>query len=106
MRAAERMREITRFVRSATAEQVKASKGITAAVETMSTKVGLVNRAASEVRTGSDLIVRATERIKTTGQENAELAARLNSAVDILTTQATALQKEIERFTMGGTNGS
>jgi methyl-accepting chemotaxis protein len=106
IRAAERMREITRFVRSATAEQVTASKGITAAVETMSIKVGLVNRAASEVQAGSDLIVKATERIKTTGQENTELAARLNSAVDVLTTQATALQKEIERFTMGGANGS
>lgn len=42
------MREITRFVRSARAEQVKASKNITVAVKTMGTKVGLVNRAASE----------------------------------------------------------
>jgi methyl-accepting chemotaxis protein len=98
IRAAERMREITRFVRSATAEQVKASRNITAAVETMGTKIGLVNRAASEVRTGSDLIVKAIDRIKSTTRENAELAAKLNSAVEVLTVQAGALHKEIERF--------
>jgi methyl-accepting chemotaxis protein len=98
IRAAERMREITRFVRSATAEQVKASRNITAAVETMGTKIGLVNRAASEVRTGSDLIVKAIDRIKSTTRENAELAAKLNNAVEVLTAQAGALHKEIERF--------
>lgn len=99
-RAAEKMRDITRFARTATAEQVKASRNITAAVETMSAKVGLVNRAASEVRTGSDLIVKAIERIKTTARENAELAARLGSAVEVLTSQAGVLKKEIGRFTM------
>jgi methyl-accepting chemotaxis protein len=87
-------------VRSATAEQVKASRNITVAVETMGTKVGLVNRAASEVQTGSDLIVKSIERIKSTARENAELAARLNSAVEVLTSQAGVLKKEIDRFTM------
>ena len=99
MRAAEKMRDITRFARSATAEQVKASRNITTAVETMGAKVGLVNRAASEVRTGSDLIVKAIERIKSTARENAELAARLNSAVDVLTAQSGVLKREIDRFT-------
>ncbi len=99
MRAAEKMRDITRFVRSATAEQVKSSKNITTATETMSAKVGLVNRAAIEVRTGSDLIVKAIERIKLTARENAELAARLNSAVEVLTEQSGVLKKEIDRFT-------
>ena len=105
MRASERMREITRFVRAATAEQVKASRTITEAVETMGSKVGLVNRASSEVRAGSDMIVKAIERIKTTARENAELAARLNSAVDVMTAQAAALQQEIGRFTTGGSQG-
>jgi methyl-accepting chemotaxis protein len=100
MRAAEKMRDITRFVRSATAEQVKASRNITTAVETMGAKVGLVNRAAGEVRTGSDLFVQAIERIKSTARENAALAARLNSAVEVLTSQAGVLKKEIDRFTM------
>jgi methyl-accepting chemotaxis protein len=99
MRAAEKMRDITRFVRTATAEQVKASKNITIAVEKMGAKVGLMNRAASEVRTGSDLIVKAIERIKSTARENAALAARLNSAVDVLTTQSGVLKREIDRFT-------
>ena len=103
LRAAEKMREITRFVRAATAEQVKASSGITAAVETMSTKVGLMNRASGEVRAGSDMIVKAIERIKTTARENAELAGRLNSAVDVMTVQTEALTKEIGRFITGGT---
>lgn len=104
MRASERMREITRFVRSATAEQVKASRTITEAVETMGTKVGLVNRASNEVRAGSDMIVKAIDRIKTTARENADLAARLNGAVDVLTAQAAALQQEIGRFTTAGPN--
>jgi len=99
MRAAEKMRDITRFVRTATAEQVKASKNITVTVENMGAKVGLMNRAASEVRTGSDLIVKAIERIKSTAQENAALAARLNSAVDVLTAQSGVLKREIDRFT-------
>jgi len=102
MRAAEKMREITRFVRAATTEQVKASSNITAAVETMSTKVGFMNRASGEVRAGSDLIVKAIERIKTTARENAELAARLNSAVDVMTAQTEALNKEIGRFATDG----
>jgi len=100
MRAAEKMRDITRFARSATAEQVNASRNITTAVETMGDKVGLVNRAASEVRVGSDLIVRSIERIKSTARENAALAARLNSAVEVLTSQTAVLKKEIDRFTM------
>ena len=102
MRAAERMREITRFVRAATAEQVTASSGITTAVETMSIKVGLVNRASGEVRAGSDLIVRAIDRIKATARENAELASRLNSAVEVMTAQTTALNQEIGRFATNG----
>jgi len=85
-------------VRSATAEQVKASRNITTAMETMSGKVGLVNRATSEVRAGSDLFVKAIERIKLTARENAELAARLNSAVEVLTAQSGVLKKEIDRF--------
>jgi methyl-accepting chemotaxis protein len=98
--AAERMREITRFVKSATAEQVKASRTITAAVEAMSGKVDLVNRAAGEVRAGSDLIVKAIERIKTAARENADLSTQLNSAVEVLGTQAVALKQGIERFTL------
>lgn len=99
--AAERMREITRFVKSATNEQVKASKSITEAVENMSTRVSLVSRASGELRTGSDLIVKAIERIKSTARENAALAEKLSSAVDVLTQQAAVFKKEIERFTMG-----
>jgi methyl-accepting chemotaxis protein len=99
MRAADRMREITRFVKTATGEQVKASKNITASVETMSAKIALVNRAGSEVRTGSDLIVKAIDRIKTTARENAEMASQLGSSVEVLTAQAAGLRKEIEKFT-------
>jgi len=58
-----------------------------------------VNRAVSEVRTGSDLFVKSIERIKMTARENVELAAKLNSAVEVLTVQAGALKKEIGRFT-------
>jgi methyl-accepting chemotaxis protein len=58
-----------------------------------------VNRASSEVRTGSDLFVKAIERIKSTARENTELAARLNSAVEVLTVQSGVLKKEIDRFT-------
>lgn len=98
IRASEKMREITRFVKTATSEQAKGSKDITHAVETMSTKVGLVNRAASEVQAGSDLIVKAIERIKTIARMNGELAAGLNQAVDVLSSQADILKKSIEKF--------
>ncbi len=99
MHASEKMREITRFVKSATVEQVRSSKTITTAVEEMSGKVGLVNRAATEVKTGSDLIVKAIERIKLTARENADLATRLNNAVDVLAAEAGTLKRQMERFT-------
>lgn len=102
LQASERMRDITRFVRSATAEQVKTSRVIADAMETMTTKVGFVNRASTEVRTGSDLIVTAIERIKSEARENASLAARLNSSVDVMTAQTAVLKKELERFSTGG----
>jgi len=100
MRASERMREITHFVKSATAEQVKASRNITNVMETMGSKVNMVKRSSGEVRTGSDLIVKAIERIKMTARENAELASNLNSAVEVLTIQSAALKKELGRFTI------
>jgi methyl-accepting chemotaxis protein len=50
MRASERMRELTRSVKNSTDEQAKGSKDITVAVENMSMKVGMVNRAAGEVQ--------------------------------------------------------
>jgi len=100
MRASERMREITHFVKSATSEQVKASRNITNVMETMGSKVNMVKRASGEVRTGSDLIVKAIDRIKMTARENAELAATLNNAVEVLTLQTGALKKELGRFTM------
>lgn len=100
MRASERMREITHFVKSATSEQVKASRNITNVMETMGSKVSMVKRASGEVRTGSDLIVKAIERIKMTARENAELASNLNSAVEVLTIQTSALKKELGRFSI------
>jgi methyl-accepting chemotaxis protein len=100
MRASERMREITHFVKSAAAEQVKASRNITNVMETMGSKVNMVKRASGEVRTGSDLIVKAIERIKMTARENAELASNLNNAVEVLTVQSGALKKELGRFTI------
>jgi methyl-accepting chemotaxis protein len=60
--------------------------------------VNLVKRASGEVRTGSDLIVKAIERIKMTARENAELASNLNNAVEVLTVQTGTLKKELERF--------
>jgi len=98
MRASEKMREITHFVKNATAEQVKASRNITNVMETMGTKVNMVKRSSGEVRTGSDLIVKAIDRIKMTAKENAALASNLNSAVEVLTVQTGALKKELARF--------
>lgn len=98
MGASEKMREITRFVKSATTEQVKASRNITNVMESMGSKVNLVKRASGEVRTGSDLIVQAIERIKMTARENAELASNLNNAVEVLTVQTGTLKKELKRF--------
>jgi methyl-accepting chemotaxis protein len=97
-RASEKMREITRFVKTSTEGQAKAGKDITAAVENMSAKIGLVNRAAGEVQTGSNMIVKAIERIKQIAKENANQAAGLNSAVETMADQAGSLKKEIQKF--------
>ncbi|HSA78457.1 MAG TPA: hypothetical protein VLG72_06330, partial [Nitrospirota bacterium] len=97
-RASERMREITRFVKTSTEEQAKAGKDITVAVENMSAKIGLVNRATGEVQAGSDMIVKAIERIKQIANENANQAAGLNIAVEIMADQTGLLKREIEKF--------
>ena len=88
------------LVKSAAAEQVKASRNITKVMETMGSKVSMIKRASGEVRTGSELIVKAIERIKMTARENAELASNLNNAVEVLTAQTGALKKELGRFTI------
>ena len=98
MRAAEKMRELTRVVKRSTDEQVKGSRDITGAVENMSAKISLVNRAAGEVQTGSDLIVQAIDRIKEIARANADLAAGLHVAMDVIAVQAGSLNKEIEKF--------
>jgi methyl-accepting chemotaxis protein len=97
-RASEKMREITRFVKTSTEEQAKAGKNITTAVENMSAKIGLVNRAAGEVQAGSDMIVKAIERIKQIAAENANQASGLNIAVEIMADQSGLLKKEIQKF--------
>jgi methyl-accepting chemotaxis protein len=89
--------EITRFVKTSTEEQAKAGD-ITVAVENMSAKIGLVNRATGEVQAGSDMIVKAIERIKQIAKENANQAAGLNIAVDIMADQTGLLKREIEKF--------
>lgn len=98
IRASERMREITRFVKTSTEEQAKAGKDIAMAVENMSAKIGLVNRATGEVQAGSDMIVKAIERIKQIAKENANQAAGLNISVEIMADQTGLLKREIEKF--------
>ncbi len=102
MQAAEKMRELTRFAKISTEEQAKAGKDITHAVEDMSMKITMVNRAAGEVQEGSDLIVKAIERIKEIAKANTELAAGLNKAMESMAAQSTRLGKEIERFKVAG----
>jgi methyl-accepting chemotaxis protein len=97
-RASERMRELTRFVKNSTDEQAKGSKDITASAENTTTKVGLVHRAAGEVQAGSDLIVKAIDRIKGIAKANADLAAGLHVAMEVMASQSEALKKEIEKF--------
>jgi methyl-accepting chemotaxis protein len=96
--AAEKMRELTRFVKTSSEDQAKAGNDITRAVENISTKIGMVNRATEEVQEGSNLIVKATERIKEIARANANLAAGLNKAMEVMAAQSIQLGKEIEKF--------
>jgi methyl-accepting chemotaxis protein len=104
-RSSEKMRELTRFIRSSTDEQAKGSKDISAAVGNMSAKIGMVNRAAGEVQAGSDLIVKSIERIKEIARSNADLAAGLNVAMDVMVKQSESLNKEISKFRTEGHEG-
>lgn len=96
--AAEKMREITQIVSTATSEHAKGSKDITAGVENMNTKIGMVNRAAAEVQTECDLIVKSIERIKGIAQMNTVLSDGLSGTVVELAGQSDALSREIKRF--------
>jgi methyl-accepting chemotaxis protein len=97
-RSSEKMRELTRFIRTSTDEQARGSKDISAAVENMSAKIGMVNRAAGEVQTGSDLIVKSIERIKEIARSNADIAAGLNVAMDVMAKHSESLNQEISKF--------
>jgi methyl-accepting chemotaxis protein len=66
----------------------------------MTSKIGMVNRATEEVRSGSDLIVKAIERIKEIAKSNMERATSLNGAMDVMSKQSSVLKKEIEKFRM------
>jgi len=96
--ASEKMRELTRFIRTSTDEQARGSKDLSSAVEEINAKIGVVNRAAGEVQTGSDLIVKSTERIKESARSNADLASGLNVAMDFMVGQSEMLSKEITKF--------
>jgi len=69
-----------------------------AAVETISVKIAQVHRASGEVRTGSDLIVKAIEQIKMIAKENALQADQLGDSVQVMTAQAVSLKSDIDRF--------
>ena len=71
---------------------------ITQAVENISAKIGMVTRATGEVQEGSDLIVKATERIKEIAKVKSDLAAGLNKAIEVMAVQSIQLGKEIEKF--------
>ncbi len=73
-------------------------KDITAAVQNMGMKIGIVTRAAGEVQAGSGLIVRAIDRIRQIEKSNAGLAAQLQAAMDMTVTQSETLNREIEKF--------
>jgi len=64
----------------------------------MGMKIGMVTRAAGEVQAGSDLIVKAIDRIKQIAKSNADLAAGLQAAMDMMVTQSETLKSEIEKF--------
>ena len=98
MRTSEKMRELTHFAKASTDEQARGGKGITSAVENITGRIRMVNRAAGEVQAGSDLVVKAIERIKDIAKSNAELAAGLNVAMDVMVTQSETLNKEISKF--------
>jgi methyl-accepting chemotaxis protein len=64
----------------------------------MTGRIGIVNRATGEVQSGSDLIVKAIERIKGIAKSNADLASGLNIAMDVMVKLSATLKKEIEQF--------
>lgn len=98
MRASEKMREIAHFVKTSTEEQARAGKDITASVEEMNSQIVMVNRATEEVRAGSDLIVKAIDRIKEITKANMDLAASLNIAMDVMSKQTVVLNRDIDKF--------
>ncbi len=98
MRAAEKMRELTRFVKTSTEEQAKAGKDISHSVEQMNGKVSMMNRATQEVQAGSDLIIKAIDRIKEIAKSNAEMVSGLNAAMDVMSRQSAVLSGEIGKF--------
>ena len=98
MRTSEKMRELTHFAKASTDEQARGGKNISSAVENITGKIRMVNRAAGEVQAGSDLVVKAIERIKDIAKSNAEQAAGLSVAMDVMVAQSETLNKEISKF--------
>jgi methyl-accepting chemotaxis protein len=86
------------FAKNSTDAQAQGGKQITEAVENMNAKIGMVNRGTSEVQTGSDLIVKAMQRIKEIAKANTDEVGRLHNALEVMIEQSEMLKKEIAKF--------
>ena len=98
VQAAERMRDITRQVRSATQEQTTGSRLIANAVESVTAQASQVARSTAKQSLGTQQISEAIDRIQKITKETVDVSIEMDMAVKALKQKADALQSELEGF--------
>ncbi len=98
VQAAERMRDITRQVRTATQEQTTGSRAIANAVESVTRQASQIARSTSEQSQGAQQISEAISRIQKITQDTVDVSIEMDISVMTLKQKADALQAELEGF--------
>ncbi|MFA5515061.1 MAG: methyl-accepting chemotaxis protein [Desulfuromonadales bacterium] len=98
-RAAETMKDIASQGKVGTGEQAKGSRQINASMDQIRTMIERIDQATRALDERSGEVVAAIGRIRDISGENAGRTAELDNVVEILSTQAAALEKEVGAFT-------
>jgi len=97
-KAAERMKSVTEQVSTALQEQNSVAKFISKSTENISNMIRQIRRSCAEQSRGSDQIVMAVNDIQAAATGNIEVTDFLEAAANSLSSQASLLQGELDKF--------
>jgi len=98
VQAAERMRDITQQVKSATQEQTTGSRSIADAVMSVTSQTAQVARSTAEQSLGAQQISDAISRIQKITGDTVDVSIEMDTAVTVFKQNADVLNGELDGF--------